>query len=272
MDLLVDIGNARIKWALREADSWTAGSPLPRLNKAFKDIARPAWKELETPDRVIVASVAGHDFDKSVHTWVKRRWKVAPDFLRASDSLCGVTNAYKEPERLGDDRWASLLAAHDGFDGPAIIVDCGTAITIDALTADGRHLGGLIAPGVELMKSSLASQAPGIELLDPDNHDIALLGSSTEVGVTGGVFYTAIALVDRVFQDLRAELGRQANLLITGGDAENIQPLLSTSPVYEPDLVLKGLAVYAQSTQPIADEAPEPVVETPPAEAVECDS
>jgi len=270
MNLLVDIGNARIKWALQDGDSWTSGSALVRQNKAFKDLARPAWKDLETPGRVVVCSVAGGDYDKSVHTWVKRRWKLAPEFLRSTDSQCGVTNAYKEPERLGNDRWAYLLAAHAAYRAPAIIVDCGTAITVDALAADGRHLGGLIAPGMELMASSLATKAPCIEILDHDNHDIALLGSSTEVGVTGGVLYTAVSLVDRVFQDLRDELGRSAQLLITGGDAERIAPLLTTKPLVEPELVLKGLAVFADSTKV---EEPAAVVESQDhVEAVGCDS
>jgi type III pantothenate kinase len=270
MNLLVDIGNARIKWALQDGESWTSGSPLVRQNKAFKDLARPAWKELEIPERVVVSSVAGGDYDKSVHTWIKRRWKLAPEFLHSTDAQCGVTNAYKEPERLGNDRWACLLAAHAAYQAPAIIVDCGTAITVDALAADGRHLGGLIAPGMELMASSLAAKAPGIEILDHENHDIALLGSSTEVGVTGGVLYAAVSLVDRVFQDLRGELGRNARMLITGGDAERIAPLLTTTPVLEPGLVLKGLAVFAESTrveeESVAVENPDDV------EVVGCDS
>ena len=138
MNLLVDIGNARIKWALQDGDKWTSGSPLVRQNKAFKDLARPAWKELETPGRVLVSSVAGDDYDKSVHTWVKRRWKLAPEFLRSTRSQCGVTNAYKEPERLGNDRWAYLLAARAASRAPSVIVDCGTAITVDALAQNDR--------------------------------------------------------------------------------------------------------------------------------------
>lgn len=270
MNLLVDIGNARIKWALQDGDCWTSGSPLLRQSKAFKDLARPAWKELETPGRVLVSSVAGGDYDKSVHTWIKRRWKVAPEFLRATGSQCGVTNAYKEPARLGNDRWAYLLAAHAASRAPTIIVDCGTAITVDALAADGRHLGGLIAPGIDLMAASLATKAPCIEILDLENHDIALLGSSTEVGVTGGVLYAAVSLVDRVFHDLRNELGRSARLLITGGDAERIAPLLTAKPVIESELVLKGLAVFAESSR--GDEEAAVVNNTDHAEAVGCES
>jgi len=257
MNLLVDIGNARIKWALQDAENLQPGMPLLRQNKAFKDIARPAWKELEPPQRVIVSNVAGADYQKSVHTWVKRRWKIAPEFLCATAEQCGVTNAYKEPARLGADRWACLIGAHARYRGPVVIVDCGTAITIDAITADGRHLGGLIAPGIELMTASLMENTSGIEITgSKDQQDIVLLGSSTEVGVSGGVLYTTVSLVDRVLLDLKSELGSAARLVITGGDAERIRPLLGTQPVFQPDLVLNGLATFAQASETKLDREP----------------
>ncbi len=246
MILLVDIGNARIKWALQGADSWTTGEPLPRNNRAFKDIARPAWKELDAPERVIVSNVAGEDYRKSVHTWVKRRWKVAPEFLPVTAQQCGVQNAYRVPQRLGADRWASLLAAHARYRGPAVIVDCGTAITIDALARDGTHLGGLIVPGMALMSSALTSHVPGVQLEETDHEEVSLLGCSTEAALSGGILYTAVALLERVFTDLQAELGDRTHRLLTGGDAERIRPLLGSGPETVPDLVLQGLAVYAR--------------------------
>lgn len=246
MILLVDIGNARIKWAVQEGENWTGGEPLLRQKRAFKDIARPAWKELETPERVIVSNVAGDDYRKSVHTWVKRRWKIAPEFLPVNESLCGVNNAYPVPERLGADRWAALLAVHAHYKGASVVVDCGTAITLDAITADGMHKGGLIVPGIELMTDSLTGNAPGIQLEEPPEPQVSLLGRSTETAVMGGVLYTAVALVDRAFLDLRSALGKRTNLVITGGDAGRVVELLEPRPQWEPELVLKGLAVYAQ--------------------------
>ena len=248
MILLVDIGNARIKWAVQDGENRTAGEPLLRQKRAFKDIARPAWKELETPARVIVSNVAGDDYKKSVHTWVKRRWKVAPEFLPVNESLCGVSNAYPEPERLGPDRWAALLAVHAHYQGASVVVDCGTAITIDAITAEGLHKGGLIVPGLELMTGSLTGVAPGIQLEELPEPQVSLLGRSTETAVMGGVLYTAVALIDRAFLDLRSALGERTNLVLTGGDADRVRELLDQHPQWEPELVLKGLAVYAQET------------------------
>ncbi len=248
MELLIDIGNARIKWALQDADNWKTGEPLQRQHRAFKDIARPAWKDLDAPERVIVSNVAGEDYSKSVQTWIKRRWKVTPEFLPVTEQQCGVSNAYSVPQRLGADRWASLLAVHAYYKGPAVVIDCGTAITIDAIAADGAHLGGLIVPGMEMMVSALTGQVPGIQIEEADNQEVSLLGRSTEAAVSGGVLYTAITLVERVFMDLQGELGDRTNLLLTGGDATRILPLLGSQPECVPDLVLKGLAVYAGET------------------------
>lgn len=248
MNLLVDIGNTRIKWALQDGDDWTSGTPLIRGNKAFKDIARPAWKELDTPERVIVSNVAGVEFGKSVHTWVKRRWKLAPEFLSSQAQQCGVTNAYSKPERLGNDRWAALIAAHALCRGPAVILSCGTAITIDALSAEGRHLGGLITPGIDLMASCICASVAEVSIEDSDSDEIALLASSTEAAVKGGSLYAAVSLLDRVSADLRGELGARASVLLTGGDAERLMPLMEQKTRNEPELVLKGLAVFAKES------------------------
>jgi type III pantothenate kinase len=252
MNLLLDIGNARIKWAWQDSDHWKTGEPLIRRQRAFKDLARPTWKDLQTPDRVIVSSVAGEDYNKSVQTWVKRRWKLIPEFLHAEAQQCGVSNAYSRPERLGSDRWANLLAAHAHYQEPAVVIDCGTAITIDAIAGDGSHLGGLIVPGMDLMATAMAEGAPGVQIQEHDKQEVSLLGRSTEAALSGGILYAVVALIDRVCLDLKVELGDAASILLTGGDAIRIIPLLSSKPDYDPDLVLKGLAVFAEETAPCA--------------------
>lgn len=248
MNLLLDIGNARIKWALQSDAVLQSGNPLPHNGKAFKDVARPAWKEIDTPERVLVSNVRGEAYAKSVQTWIKRRWKLAPEFLRPDTHECGVTHAYSNPSRLGADRWSGLIAVNAKYSLPAIIVDCGTAITVDALDADSRHVGGLIIPGIELMKGSLSRTAPGIELGDDDTPQQSLLARSTEAAVSGGVIYAAVSLIDRVLFDLKNELGKKSTTVLTGGDAQKLLPLLSGDVIHDPDLVLKGLSVFAEET------------------------
>lgn len=249
MNLLLDIGNSRIKWALVNDGQWQAGEPLVRADKAFKDIARPAWQSLEPPQRVIVSNVAGEDYARLVRTWIKRRWKLEPEFLQADVECAGVVNAYPHPQRLGSDRWACLLAAHALYDAPVCIVDCGSAVTVDALAADGRHLGGLIVPGLEMMVGALTSRAPGVALSEDEPPAVSLLGRDTASAVNGGALYTVVSLLDRVFVDIVGELGESTVSVITGGDAPRVLPLLSvTPPRHVPDLVLKGLEVYAKET------------------------
>ena len=129
-----------------------------------------------------------------------------------------------------------------------MVIDCGTAITIDAIAEDGTHLGGLIVPGMDLMTRSLTGNTPGVLIQDKHEQEVSLLGSSTEAAVSGGVLYTAVSLLDRVSLDLQAEMGDAVAILLTGGDAKRILPLLSCRPDYNPDLVLKGLAVFAEET------------------------
>jgi len=248
MNLLLDIGNTRIKWAMQEHDGQRYGVPLLHKGQGFSDIAQDAWKGLEKPERVIISNVAGKAIEKKVTAWLKKTWKVTPEYLRPQSVLCGVTNAYKKPERLGSDRWAGLLAAHAYYRGAVMIVDCGTAITVDVLSANGTHLGGLIVPGVEMMTAALTQNAADIVLGELEAQDVSLLGSSTESAVSGGVLYAAVAFVDRVFSDLRAELREPMKLLVSGGDAQRIMPLLSHGPRYDEHLVLKGLAVYAEES------------------------
>ena len=246
MNLLLDIGNTRIKWATQDQHHWFDGDALLHKGLVFSDVARKTWKDLDTPERVIVANVAGPEIEKKVTTWVKRKWKLRVEFLRAQADMCGVSNAYGQPERLGADRWASLLAAYVHYPGASIIVDCGTAITIDALAANGSHLGGLIIPGIDMMATALTDNAADIESDTLDSREVSLLGSSTGSAVTGGVLYAAIAFIDRVCADLQPELDDKVQLIVSGGDAARIMPLLSLQPQYDKSLVLKGLAVYAE--------------------------
>ncbi|MEE9343860.1 MAG: type III pantothenate kinase [Gammaproteobacteria bacterium] len=253
MNLLLDIGNSRIKWALSNDDDWTVGEPLLREGKAFKDIARPAWKTLDTPERVIVSTVSGADFEKSVRTWVKRRWKVDPEFLVAEESCCEVTNAYKTPTDLGADRWAALLAVHSLYSCPCCVIDCGTALTIDVLAVDGSHQGGLIVPGLDLMVSSLTGAADQISLETDSVEEISLMARDTASAVKGGALYTTVAALDRICADILGVMGREMRVIMTGGDVQRVMPLLDlhTQPELIPDLVLRGLAVY--SNQSIAE-------------------
>lgn len=248
MILLVDAGNSRLKWAYLRDEKFEYGSVLPR-GKQVAAMARKAWGELASqPDRVVVACVAGTSFRTSLTNWFEKQWSVIPEFPVAHAEAFGVRNAYANPERLGIDRWAALIAAYRRQVLPVCIVDCGTAITIDALSAEGHHLGGLIAPGLDAMRDCLVQRTADIdaEHAVTSGDESSLLASDTGNAIVGGALYAAISMIDRVVLELGSVLGSRLHVLITGGDAQQVMPLLESRVEFEPDLVLRGLAVMAE--------------------------
>lgn len=246
MILLLDMGNTCLKWAFLQDEELIDTGYAPWGDKEFKDIAKAHWLDVQEPERVLVSNVAGPARKKSANLWIKRRWKVTPEFIQASAEADGVQNAYHEPKKLGADRWAAMIAARHLIRGPACVIDCGTAITIDVLSTNGKHLGGLIVPGLHVMAHSLVDLASDIH--EPANHNpdhVALFARDTDNAVSGGALYAAVSLIDRAVVDVVAELGPRVSVFITGGDGERIARLLRCKAIVEPNLVLKGLARMA---------------------------
>ncbi|MGA7800138.1 MAG: type III pantothenate kinase [Gammaproteobacteria bacterium] len=252
MILLIDAGNTSLKWAVLDADTLQAGGCLMHAGQDVREIATRAWSELPAPERVLIGNVGGDRLARSLRAWMKRSWRLIPEFVLAGESAGGVANGYQQPERLGIDRWAAMVAARRHTEGPACVVDCGTAITIDVLGADGAHLGGLITPGLGLMRRSLVEATRGISDDDDaplvQDGQVCLLGRDTRGAVAGGALYAAVALIDRVLADMRAEAGDHIAALVTGGDAPTVLPLLAGPVRHQPDLVLEGLAILARET------------------------
>ena len=272
MILLLDAGNSRLKWAILRNGHFEHGGILEQVGGGIKELASAAWGELDAPESVLVANVAGEPLRRALNSWMKRRWKLTPEYAVASAEQFGIRNAYVEPNHLGIDRWLALLAARELFQGPLCVVDCGTALTIDVLAQDNRHLGGLIIPGMQLMRDALVGRAEAIrEQMQMASHEqVRLLGADTGSAVIGGTLYAEISVIDRVFADLRGELGNGLRCVLTGGDAPRLQPLLSVRAHYEADLVLRGLARVArahgakvppQNVSPDSVVASEPCVE-----------
>ncbi|MFN2330052.1 MAG: type III pantothenate kinase [Chromatocurvus sp.] len=248
MIILLDAGNSRLKWAVLRHGYFEPGGSLAQSPDTIKEFASAAWANLDTPEAVLVANVAGEPLRRALSSWIKRRWKLTPQYVASTAEQFGIRNAYSEPARLGVDRWLALLAARELFDGALCVVDCGTALTVDVLAKDNRHLGGLIIPGMQLMRDALTTRAEGVRgQVDLTSHaQVNLLGGDTASAVVGGTLYAEVAFIDRIFFDLAAELGPTLRCVITGGDAPRLQPLLGCRTEYEADLVLLGLARVAR--------------------------
>lgn len=241
--LLLDMGNSRLKWALAAPGLWRPGGSVAYgdhsgvvLDRSFASLAAPA--------RVVAASVATEDCRAIVDQWLRRRWGLVPEFIQAQPALLGVTNGYREPARLGADRWAALIGAWRLGPGAACVVDCGTAVTIDALSAGGEFAGGVILPGLALARSSLAARAAGIA---PTEHGDAsdCLARATADAVAAGTLFGLAGAIERVVREQRAIIGRDAKVILTGGDAAALLPSLPWPAQSVPDLVLQGLAHIA---------------------------
>ncbi len=239
--LLIDIGNSRVKWGRARRSRIEAGEPFARLGcqTAFAD----HWENMPPPAQALVANVAGSDIADALEDWMERHWHLKPRFIRSEAKGFGVTNGYANPEKLGVDRWVALVGARHACLGAVCVADCGTAITFDALDEEGKHLGGLIAPGLGLMRESLARGTHGLDLANTRPRD--RLARDTSAAIASGTRQAAAGLIERAFRTTVQSVGSQPSLLLTGGDAPHIAAALEIPCELRPDLVLEGLWVMA---------------------------
>jgi type III pantothenate kinase len=249
MKLLLDMGNTRLKWALQQASSpeWLAHGNVDWQDNMLAGLT-DAWASLPLPTAVIAASVVGSEREAQLTAISQALWQREPHWLRTPASACGVRNAYAEPERLGVDRFLALVAAHADGHGACVLASAGTALTLDAMTADGRHLGGLIAPGVQLMQQSLLQATARVR---PERSgELLELADNTADAVSSGCWQAAVALVERFARRMAQKLEVTPTLILAGGDAQQLASMLSLPARLSQDNVLRGLALWAQAHMP----------------------
>ena len=247
MKLLLDIGNTRIKWAwLRDGQLFPC--PVVTHNRQISAVAEQHFSQLQVPSKVIIASGLEAHLEDELESWVAQHWSCPVEFLRTPQHALGVTNAYKEPKNLGIDRWVNLVACHHLLEGAACIVDCGTAVTVDAIDASGRHLGGCILPGLSMMRESL-NQAGQIDLKDYDSSMLSSVNTSTKESVVCGTLYAVTKAVDAILDEMKRLLVDEVKCVVTGGDAELVQPFVLSELVYERDWSLQGMKIIVSSEQ-----------------------
>jgi len=239
-DLLVDHGNSRIKWALSEGGTWVSGDPI-RVQGEETDFS--LLKGIETPQRILVSNSAGPQALACLEDFCEGQWHLKPETLGAKAVQCDVTNSYADPQSLGSDRWLAMIAARQLCKGPLAVIDCGTAITCDALSAEGVFLGGVISAGPETAAQALLSKAAHLDLDEMRYAGVTNTDTSSAVGSGSLVF--AVGGIERVLTELRARLGEEFQVLMTGGWAETLTPLMTVDAAVYPDLVLQGIQIVA---------------------------
>ena len=280
MNLLVDIGNGRLKWAgadagggldgrtgalgydevADDADTATATAGVPN------DLPGLAaqWAALERPASVWVSCVARPEVKRAVVAYAHDAWSLQPVFIAAQKQQAGVVNGYPDPASLGADRWAALVAAAARFPRqPLIVVDAGTAVTVDLLDGDGVFRGGVIFPGVYAMRAALGEQTENITeniagcITNTDaanraeqTEQVNATATDTHGAVAGGALLAVAGGINLAVARQRAMLQTPCGVIATGGDAGRIAPLLEAEVRIEPQLVLHGLGVLSKEAAP----------------------
>lgn len=240
MILELDCGNTRVKWRLRLGDQ-IQFSGVFLTSESFEQIAN-GIKSLEKVQRVLVSSVLDDDYAKKIVTWSLARFNVNPEFARSEHRCNGVINGYQHPEKLGVDRWLGVLAAKSQSSNACIVVDCGSAITVDLVTAQGEHLGGYIAPGLRLMREALGMKTSGIKLGQIGYPEESFPGRNTVVAIKAAELAMITGLVEQAKSVLRHYDANGVELWITGGDGKWLSSRFADSKFVE-DLVLDGLDI-----------------------------
>jgi len=243
MNLLIDIGNTRLKWGMVEDHRIIAGQPLVHHQVTRHELLN-IWEKISPPQRIAVACVSAKQLFEQVRLAALELWPgVDMISVNSQAQAFGVRNAYENPEKLGVDRWLSLVAARHCYPGAACVIDCGTAITVDVLDASGRHLGGLIGPGLMLMKKSLSF---GTEQLQFSEADHAFgLAANTEAAIHSGTLSAAAGLIEHVV----ARQPKNMQVILTGGDAKLVAEQLVFKPIIDADIVLRGLSIILKSNE-----------------------
>ena len=232
--LLIDAGNSNIKLAVVDGQAWQPLIAFPThqaidLTKADGFKVQQVW----------VSNVAGPAVAQRIlDACASRHWR--PHFISSQAEQCGVKNGYETPAQLGSDRWAMLLAAWHHAGGACLVVCSGTATTIDALSACGEFIGGLILPGVAIMQSSLRGGTAGLQAA---NGHYSAFPRNTSDAISSGAIQASCGAIERQYQRLAMS---DAPVLLSGGAATLLQPHLCLPVQLIDNLVLQGLWLMAQ--------------------------
>lgn len=247
MKLLIDLGNTRFKWASLNSGKFNYEGASTYQEDSIETLLERACAKHKKISDIYIASVLSEQISASISQWNQANAKAKLHFAEVSAELDGLVNGYEQVDTLGIDRWMSLLAVKHRYKQTVCVIDCGTSITVDALSFSGTHFGGLIVPGVEMMQTALTVGTHGCELQkDQTESQSSLFAKNTHQAITKGCLYMALSFIERIQEEVLQELGSEVKFILTGGDAELLMPYLDSEYVHEPQLVLKGLVEYSK--------------------------
>ena len=238
MILDIDIGNSYTKWRL------TDGAVVYRSGS---QTTQSISNGLELPPgvpilRVRLSSVVSDSLQGDLVAQMKSQFNAEVAVAKVSSSAAGVTCGYDDPSSLGIDRWLAMMASYSRYQASVLVVDAGSAMTLDLVTAEGRHIGGYILPGLTLMRDALWGGTDRVKV-DADATSGGIdPAQDTAAAVNQGSLLASIAVIEKLLVQY------QSNLVVTGGDAKQLLPYLKGKVDYQPNLVIDGLALGVVST------------------------
>jgi type III pantothenate kinase len=253
MILAIDAGNSRVKWGWAQSNddggtSWASIATVSLIEfAAASDHINPFSVTHADPERIVISNVAGEGAHQLLVNWTSI-FDAEPLWLRGEPERCGVKNRYERPDQLGPDRWAALVAARGLHAGPSLVVNAGTATTVDMLAGDGSFLGGAILPGVELMRFVLHEHTGRLPLDEGSYRDQP---RKTADAIETGCRHAQAGALERMYRVLRdTELNPLC--IVAGGAGRSLVDQLSMPRRYVENLVLDGLARIAISERALA--------------------
>lgn len=246
MLLALDVGNTNItvgvwdqdtlvtRWRMRTVRDQTADEWGILLRNLF-DFAR---LDQSAVDGLIIASVVP-PLDTSLQRMSKRYFGLDAMFV-TNETDTGIAIRYDNPREVGADRIVNAVAAFAKYGGPVIVVDLGTAITFDVVSANAEYLGGVICPGIGISVEALVSRAARLPQVDFRNPG-TVIGKTTVTSMQAGLYYGAIGMIDAIAERLLAELGSETKVVATGGQAAMILNDSRYLRAVDEDITLEGL-------------------------------
>lgn len=242
MKLLIDLGNTRLKWAFWRDGRRSMGGVFAHVDTSLEAALSNSWTALPKPQAILVASVVKNTQEQELIGLLENHFDQAAEFVRSPAHALGIRNAYAEPERLGVDRFLGMAALHAMSPRAQILVSCGTALTLDALTSTGQHLGGLIAPSPALMRKALGTATARV---GEQVGELVEIADNTADAVWSGCILSSVALIERFREQLARQVGMPVAVV---GDGGGLHEWLALMPDVERgrDLVLRGLAQWSE--------------------------
>lgn len=248
--LAVDIGNTRLKWALYA--SAQPGAAVQAHGAEFLEnidkLADGPWHALPAPQRMLGCCVAADAVKRRVEEQMEELWDVPAHWVVSTATEAGLTNGYDHPTRLGADRWVAMIGARhrmlgQGAPRPMVVVMIGTAVTVEAVDATGRFLGGFILPGHGIMLKALESGTAGLHV---PTGEVRAFPTNTSDALTSGGTYAIAGAIERMVQHVRGHCAAEPACFMTGGAGWKMAPHMSVPFELVEGLIFDGLLEIAQ--------------------------